>query len=166
MPDDQSYEGDEERPLGSYAAILATHLAIVGGALGAAARSGRLPDRVRVGDIALGAVATFKLSRLLTRSAVASPLRAPFTRYEGVSGPAELKEEVRGHGARHAVGELLTCPFCLGHWVATAFCLGLVYAPELTRTAGAVLAIDAGADVLQFANARLAPGVGPKGTPP
>jgi hypothetical protein len=153
-PDD-TYTADEERPLGSYAAILAIHVTIVGAAIGLAARSGRLPTRVRVADLALGAVATYKLSRLLTRSTIASPLRAPFTRYEGVSGPAELQEEVRGHGLRHAVGELLTCPFCLGHWVATAFCLGLVYAPEVTRTAGAVLAIDAGADVLQIANAKL-----------
>jgi hypothetical protein len=155
-PDDDTYCEDEDRPLRSYAGILVTHLAIVGGALGVAARQGRLPAKVRAADLALGAVATFKLSRLLTRSTIASPLRAPFTVYRGVSGPAELEEEVRGHGLRHAVGELLTCPFCLGHWVATAFCLGLVYAPELTRTAGAVLAMDAGADVLHFANARLA----------
>jgi hypothetical protein len=132
----------------------------VGTALGVAAKQGRLPARIRVADLALGAVASFKLSRLLARSSVASPLRAPFTRYEGVAGPAELEEDVRhdGGGIRHAVGELVTCPYCLGHWVATAFCLGLVYAPEVTRTAGAVLAIDAGADVLQVVNARFGPG--------
>ena len=30
--------------------------------------------------------------------------------------PAELADEVRGHGARHAVGELFTGPFCLAMW--------------------------------------------------
>ena len=47
-----------------------------------------------------------------------SPLRAPFTRFEGASGHAEVAEEVREHGGvKHAVGELLTCPFCLAQWV-------------------------------------------------
>jgi Protein of unknown function (DUF1360) len=36
------------------------------------------------------------------RNPVTSPLRAPFTRYSGTSGEAELAEEVRGRGrARH-----------------------------------------------------------------
>src|SRR6266568_6180594 len=50
--------------------------------------------------------------RLITKDPVTSPLRAPFTVFEGQEGQAELKEEVRGHGARKAVGELVTCPFC------------------------------------------------------
>src|SRR4051794_5532725 len=86
------YAPREHRPLGAYVAITAVHLAVAGGGLAAAVRARKLPERVGVADLALGAVATFKLSRLLARSTVASPLRAPFTRYEGVSGPAELSE--------------------------------------------------------------------------
>ena len=151
MTDDES----DDRPVLSYAALLAVHTGLVGGAMAVAARQGRLPRRVAVADLAVGAIATFKLSRLITRSAVASPLRAPFTGEAEPAGPAEVMEEVEGSGIRRAVGELLTCPFCLGHWIATGFCLGLVYAPELTRTVGSVLCIEAGADLLQHAHARL-----------
>ncbi len=45
-----------------------------------------------VQDTALCAVATHKLSRLLARDPVTSPLRAPFTSYQGTAGPAELDE--------------------------------------------------------------------------
>src|SRR5205807_1092615 len=78
-----------------------------------------------------------KLSRRLAKDPVTSPIRAPFTRATGVSGPAELAEEVQGGGLRRAVGELLTCPFCLDQWVATAFVCGLTVAPRATRLVAA-----------------------------
>ena len=55
------------------------------GTLAAAARvTGReVPDGLRVQDIALSALATHKLSRLLAKDPVTSPLRAPFTAYQG-----------------------------------------------------------------------------------
>jgi len=65
---------------------------------------------------------------------VTSPLRAPFAHYAGSGGPAEVMEETRhGSSLRHSLGELLTCPFCLDMWVATAFVIGLVFAPRVTR---------------------------------
>src|SRR5687768_3634635 len=110
------YSPEEDRPLSSYAAITAAHVGLVGAAIAVAARKGRLPERLGPADLALGAFATYKLSRLMARGTVTSPLRAPFTEFEGPSDkPAELKERVRGSGWRHAIGELLTCPFCLSH---------------------------------------------------
>ena len=151
---EREYSPAEPRPLSSYALLIGSNTVIVGGALAYAARRGRLPERLSVGDVVLGAVATFKLSRLLTRSSVASPLRAPFTRYEGVAGPAELAEEVRGEGLRHAIGELVTCPYCMGHWVATAYAIGLVFGPRPTRLVAGILSIEAAAEQLQcFAHA-------------
>jgi hypothetical protein len=149
------YAPHEHRPLGAYVLIAAVHLAVAGGGLAAAVRTRKLPDRVAPADLALGAVATFKLSRLLARSTVTSPIRAPFTRYEGLSGPAELAEEVRGTGLRKAVGELLTCPFCLAHWIATGYGFGLVFAPRATRFAASVLAVEAATEQLQLAHCRL-----------
>ena len=84
-----------------------------------------------------------------------SPLRAPFTAYQGTQGPAELEEEVRGQGGRKTVGELVTCPFCTGVWVATGLTAGLVYLPRTTRLAMGTLAALAGADMLQFVHAWL-----------
>jgi hypothetical protein len=86
---------------------------------------------------------------------VTSPLRAPFTAFQGTEGPSELSEEVRGSGGRKAVGELITCPFCTGVWVATGLVAGLVYLPKTTRLAIDTLAALAGADMLQFAHALL-----------
>jgi hypothetical protein len=84
-----------------------------------------------------------------------SPLRAPFTRYDGTSGPAEVSEEVRGSGARKAVGELFTCPFCTGLWASTGLAAGLVFAPRATRLAAGTLTALVGSDLLHFLRARL-----------
>jgi hypothetical protein len=131
---------------------MAAYAAVTGGLCGAVRLSGRrLPARIRAGDLALVTVATFRVSRLLSKDPVTSPLRAPFTRFEGTSGPAELQEEVRGSGLRKAVGELVTCPFCLAQWTATAFTFGLVLAPRTTRFAAAVMTAVAGSDLLQLA---------------
>jgi len=151
---DDGYSTDEHRPLAGYLIITAVHLAIAGGGLGMARRRDELPERLAAGDLALGAVATYTLSKLLAHSSVASPLRAPFTRFVGVAGPAELDEEVRGRGLRKAVGELLTCPFCLSHWIATAFAFGLVFSPRATRFAASVLTVEAAAEQLQLLAAR------------
>ncbi|WP_192764717.1 DUF1360 domain-containing protein [Actinomadura algeriensis] len=151
----EHYAGDEDRPLGSYLGTLAVY-AVTTGAMALLAK--RFRDRVPgvgAGDLALMAITTHKLSRLIAKDPVTSPLRAPFTRYSGTSGPAEVAEEVRGHGARHAVGELVTCPFCTGQWVATAYAAGLVFAPEATRFAGATMTAVAASDWLQLAYARL-----------
>jgi hypothetical protein len=148
LVDDYAPGGD--RPLGGYAALMGVDGAAV--AVGAAAvrrRNRALPD-VRPFDIALIGVATHKLARRMSKDSVTSPLRAPFTRYEGVAGPAELQEEVRGQGLRKAIGELISCPFCISQWVATGFVFGLLSAPRATRWAASVFASLALADFLQF----------------
>ena len=148
----ESYAHGEDRPLDGYLRVMGVYAAAVGTAGLALRLTGRrLPERISGQDLALLAIATHKASRLLTKEAVTSPLRAPFTRYEGVSGPNELHEEVRHpDGVKHALGELLTCPFCIAQWLATGFGLGLVVAPRLTRMVASVLAIRAGSDLLQY----------------
>jgi hypothetical protein len=90
---------------------------------------------------------------MLAKDAVTSPLRAPFTRYREPIGHAEVAEDVRAeHGsAGHAVGELVSCPFCLAMWIATAFAGGLVLAPRATRLAATALTAVAASDFLQLA---------------
>jgi hypothetical protein len=148
------YSPDEERPLWGYVRVMSTYAAVVVGLGGVVAlRRPSLPERPAARDLALVAAATAKLSRLLTRDSVTSPLRAPFTRFEGAAGSAEVSEEVRGSGLRHSIGELLTCPFCVSQWVATGFTYGLLLAPRTTRqVAGAFAALEA-ADFLQFGRA-------------
>jgi hypothetical protein len=149
-----AYAAGAERPLAGYVRVMGTYGAGVVGLGTLAALTRRpLPVRPSAGDIALVALATAKVSRLFTRDVVTSPLRAPFTKFKSAGGPAEVNEDVRGHGARHAVGELLTCPFCMGQWVATGFAFGLLFAPRITRqVAGTFAALEA-VDFLQFGRA-------------
>lgn len=133
--EETAYRQGEDRPVRPFVAIMAAYGGLVGIGTVAARRKG-LPAAVGVGDLALVSVATHKLSRLLAKDPVTSPLRAPFTTFEGTSVEAELQEEVRGSGTRKAMGELVTCPFCLGQWVATGFVFGLVFAPRAHPAGG------------------------------
>ena len=153
VQEEEAYRHGEDRPLRSYAALMGAYglLVTTGGVVLRRRRS--LPERIEPGDLALISVATHKLSRRVTKDSVTSPLRAAFTRYSGRSGPAELSEEVRGSGGRKAVGEMLTCPFCVGQWIATGFMFSLVLAPRATRMAASVLCATSAADFLQFAYA-------------
>lgn len=154
----QQYEADsdDERPLGGYVALGAVYATGVAAFATSVRRRGvPVPERPKPGDLALMAVATHKMSRLLTKDAVTSPIRAPFTRFEEPTGASEVKEEAREGPVRHAVGELLTCPFCLDVWVATAIGAGLIAAPRATRWVTAVLASVAASDALHFAYDKL-----------
>jgi Protein of unknown function (DUF1360) len=116
----------------------------------AARRQDLLPERLAVADVILGGVATHKLSRVVAKDKVTSPLRAPFTRKQGDGGPAEVEERPRGSGLRYTVGELLVCPFCLAQWVAAGFVQGFVFAPRLTRLVAGMFSIVAISDFLQI----------------
>jgi hypothetical protein len=148
--EESSYAAGHPRPLGGYATLLSVYTSGVAGLAWAIHRRGRLPDRVPAGDLVLLTIATHKLSRLVAKDSVTALFRAPFTRFEEPIGEGEVNEEVRGTGVRHATGELLTCPFCIGQWIATAFVGSYVLAPRATRAVASVFAILAGSDALQF----------------
>ncbi|MFF5231695.1 DUF1360 domain-containing protein [Dactylosporangium sp. NPDC000521] len=142
----------DERPLRGYATVMAVFSAALATAAGVAKLTGkRLPERPALADVALLAASTHKLSRLITKDAVTSPLRAPVTQFESAAGSAEVNETPRGHGVRHALGELLTCPFCTAVWVASGLGAGLVFAPRATRFGMGVASAIAGADFLHLA---------------
>lgn len=148
----REYTRGAQRPLAGDLGAMGVYLGLVSAGAAAVRAGGReLPSRIPVGDVALLTVATFRLARRIAKDPVTSPLRAPFTTFEGPSGHAEVAEEVREHGgAKHAVGELLTCPFCLAQWVATGLVFGYATAPRATRLAALTMTMVAGSDVLQF----------------
>jgi hypothetical protein len=150
----REYAPHDHRPLDGYLVAMGAFGALAG-SLVAAARLSRqpVPERPAIADVVLLSIATHKLSRLVAKDAVTSPLRAPFTRYAEPAGAAELNEEVRDQGSslRHGIGELVTCPFCLAVWVATGLTGGLVIAPRLTRLAATALTATAVSDFLQMA---------------
>jgi hypothetical protein len=152
----EEYDDRGEVPLPGYAGSLAAFaLAVAGVAAAGRAKGHGLPGRYDLSDIALGAVATHKFTRLLSKGSVTSPIRAPFTEFDEPAGSAELNETARGGRVRHTIGELLTCPFCLGQWVGTGYVAGLGMAPRTTRAWAAVFAVTGVADTLHQVYARL-----------
>lgn len=136
--------------LPGYIVLMGIYSSFVGLALLAAKRAGRLGTRLRPQDLVLIALATQRLSRLVSKDRVTSALRAPFTAYEGEGGPGEVEERPRGRGLRRAVGELLVCPFCLAQWIATALVVGLLFAPRVTRFLAGLFSVVSLADLLQL----------------
>jgi hypothetical protein len=150
----RSYAPHEHRPLDGYVVTMGAFGALAGTLAVAAKLSGRtVPDRPATSDVVLISIATHKLSRLIAKDAITSPLRAPFTRYSEPGGSGEINEEVRDQGSslRHSLGELVSCPFCLAVWVATGLTGGLVLAPRLTRLTATVFTAVAASDFLQMA---------------
>jgi hypothetical protein len=147
------YADPEERPpLLPYLGFMSIFGTLLVAALAVARREGReLPEHVSPGQLLLVGIASHKLSRIVAKDKVTSPLRAPFTELEGKGGPAELEERSRGTGVRRAIGELLICPFCLNLWVIAAFSVGLLFAPRVTRFLASLFAALTIADFLQIA---------------
>jgi Protein of unknown function (DUF1360) len=142
---------DQPMPLSGRAALTVGFGAAVAGGAFAARRAGlRLPERVATGDVLAAAVATYKLSRIISKDKVTTFARAPFTEFQEPAGRGEVDEAPRGGPLRRAVGELVTCPYCLGVWLASGFVGGLVAAPRPTRVAIAAMDVVAIADVLQM----------------
>lgn len=150
----EGYAPESERPpLGSRLALSSGFVAAFAAFLVARRRSATgLPERIDSRDLALLSGASFKLGRLIAKEKVSAPIRAPFTEYQGkAEAPGEVDERPRGSGLQAALGELLTCPYCLGMWVASALTVGLVTVPRETRLVASILSALGVSDFLQVA---------------
>lgn len=147
------YAAEDEVPLAGYAAAMLTFAAGLGGVLvWMTRRKAPLPTLL---DVGLLGVATHKLSRILSKDFVTAPLRAPFTRREAAEGAGEVHDEPRGGGLQRSVGYLLTCPYCLGPWIATSLSASLVGYPQQTRFVARVLTAVTVSDFLHLSYSRL-----------
>ena len=129
-------------PLPQYATLAVAFTGVLGGFLLLAGR--RLPERVGWGDIVRIGLASYKVGRLVAKDEVTKFVRAPVTRDEEGTEP-----EPRGWP--RALGELVTCPYCIGLWIAAGFSYSLVLFPRHTRFATAVFGAQAIADFLNAA---------------
>lgn len=100
-------------------------------------------------------IAAHKLSRLLARDRVTAPLRAPFAKFEKDAGAGELEEQSRGEGMQKAIGNLVTCPYCIAPWVACGMMLAARLAPQPTRMLSRLMSVVAVSDFLNRVYARL-----------
>ena len=140
----------DPRPLNSYAGIMASYGGLAS-LLVLLLRRKRFAVRpLSPWNLALYALTAEHLSRLISKDSITSPVRKPFAEFEAPAGEGEVNEEVIGKGARHAIGELITCPFCLDQWVATGLVAGSVAAPTLTTAVVSVSAVARTADYLQL----------------
>lgn len=147
----------DPRPLFSYAILAGTYTTLSSVAALAIRARRRKVTRFDALELVTYALATQHLSRLLAKDAVTSPLRAPFTRFVEAIGEGEVQEEVVGKGLRHAIGEMLTCPFSLSQWVATALVVGRALAPSCTTAVTSLAAAARLADAFQLAYDRARP---------
>jgi len=129
----------EERPLPEYAALTAVFGAVLGGFLVLARR--RLPERVGFGDVLRIGLASYKVGRLIAKEDVATFVRAPVTQDEEASEP-------KPDGLQRVLGELVTCPYCIGLWVASGLSYSLVLFPRQTRLVTTIFGAQAVADFL------------------
>jgi Protein of unknown function (DUF1360) len=119
----------EEQLLAEYATLLGFYLASVAVVTGIAVQQNRLPRKFGLLDLALLGIATHKLSRIVAKDRITGILRAPFVNYIRGSGAGEVEEEPRGRGFQRGIGHLISCPYCMAPWCATALSFGFLLAP-------------------------------------
>jgi Protein of unknown function (DUF1360) len=136
----------EERPLPEYAALTGAFGAVLGGFLLLARR--RLPERVPFGDVVRIGLASYKIGRLVAKDEVTTWVRAPVTLDPGATEP-------KPRGVERALGELVTCPYCVGVWIASGLSYALILFPRQTRVVTTIFAAQGVADFLNAASVKL-----------
>ena len=136
----------ETRPLPEYAALTGAYAAALGGFLLLANR--RLPERIGFGDLVRIGLSSYKIGRLVAKDEVTSWVRAPVTEDEEATEP-------KPQGPARALGELVTCPYCVGAWTAAGLACALVLRPRETRLVTTVFSAQAVADFLNAAFVKL-----------
>ena len=138
-----------ERPLGGYAVLVGVFTVALSGILASTVtKSEDEAPELNWSDLLLLGIATHKLSRVVTKDLVTSPFRAPFVKFKKSAGAGEVEEEARGEGIQEAVGDLITCPYCMAPWLASALVFGFQRAPRTTRVLSGIFCITAASDFL------------------
>jgi Protein of unknown function (DUF1360) len=135
-----------ERPYPEYAALTGAFGAVLGGFL--LVTRGRLPERIGFGDVARIGLSSYKIGRLVAKDDVTTWVRAPVTRDDDATEP-------KPEGLARALGELVTCPYCVGVWTAAGLAYALVLFPRETRVVTTIFSAQAVADFLNAAFVKL-----------
>lgn len=108
-----------------------------------------------LGDFALTAAAAHKLAQIISGERVTMYIRSPFTWQKDEGKGGERKEIPKEHGIHRAIGELLTCPYCLAPWISGTLIAGHIFFPVQTRVITTVFAATAAADWLSQLKSKL-----------
>ena len=99
-------------------------------------------------DLLLLGLSTYRTGRMVAYERIAQPLREPVTEtkpdFTGVGETVVAK----GHGVQLAIGELVSCPICVGTWAAAAMVYGLHFAPQPTRVVLSIMGATGAAELM------------------
>ena len=84
-------------------------------------------------DFVLLAFATIRLGRMVAYDRVMEPFRAPFTKTVPDKSGIGKTVVARGTGIRCAIGQLISCPICIGTWIAALLVYALYTFPGPAR---------------------------------
>ena len=107
-------------------------------------------------DLVLLGLATFRTGRMVAYERVAQPLREPVTETKPDFTGAGETVVAKGHGLQHAIGELVSCPICIGTWAAAGMVYGLHLAPQPTRVFLSIMGATGAAELMFEASEALA----------
>jgi len=141
----------EEALLAEYATMLTLYTSGFAALTILAHSQKRLPNSIPPLELLMLAIATHKFSRIVAKDRITGALRAPFVHYERSVGAGEVEEEPRGRGLQRAVGQLISCPYCVGPWCAATLGFGMLFVPRATRFFASILASVAMSDFLHRA---------------
>ena len=133
----------DDRPVEAldYGLLNAAYGALLTGMV-VATRNGARREPIGGAELLPIGAATFALSKVIAREKIGAWVREPFV--EVRSG----ERRPRGDRLRHAVGELVTCPRCLGAWSALGIVSLRLASPPAGRAVTSVLAASATNDFL------------------
>jgi hypothetical protein len=137
---------DKEEQRATYLTLISIFLSLVG-LFSLRDRRGR-ESKLEPFDFALLGLATFRAGRLAAYDKVTEPLRAPFTETKPDESGAGESTDPKGKGMQRAIGELISCPTCIGTWIAAFLVYGLRLAPGPTRLLITILASTGLAELL------------------
>ncbi len=127
-----------------YAAVNVVWLGAVSAVLAATARAGKpAPPGA---ELPVFGLATFTLTKALAKEKVGAWAREPL-----VAPGDDGERHPRGRGLRYVLGELVTCPRCLGTWSSLGLVGLRVARPREGRIVAGILATAAINDILQSA---------------
>lgn len=90
-------------------------------------------------DLLLLGLSSFRIGRMIAFEGVGAPLREPFTETRVDASGAGQTVVASGTGPRRVFGELMSCPICLGTWVAAGLVYGIHLMPRPTRVLLAIM---------------------------
>ncbi len=135
-------QGQQARPYGYYALLIALYNALYGVFLLLYRRKETSLERIGPLDLAMLSLATLRVSKGISEDEITAVFRSPL-----IEGIDSGESRPRGGGMRWALGKLVLCPTCTGTWVAALLGYSLHLYPRQTRPLLAIMSASGSAQL-------------------